>query len=427
MKVLHVLVSSEIKEQVGILQRDLQAGDVLVVSPDKELSAQFKAILDKQLVEKTDARQELDALSVKLKAMCGSEAFHKDVDRILERVYAVLCQGMSLSYQNDSLQTYLNAYLVQVCSLCVASLLGQGKVVDSRDLIICESNNGISVVDWKLTEQNIQGLKKDEVVVVGGAYGRRLTGEISELGKHSSELTANIIASVLKADAVRFYVAGAGAEQTHLSYEEAAQCFSGGFPVYPPAMIPARNAGVPIEVAELDQDGKVVVTIAEVHDSEVTKGISGVFVSEPMSLVTIYGTGLLGSVGISSIIFDLLAKNGINIHFISQSLSEYSISFAVKRVKAELAEGLLKVLVADKKQSQISDLSFTIRPVAIVSVYGQGIKNLPGISGKVYTALGNEGINVIAASQGGEELSISIVIAEENVDKAKVALNALKG
>ena len=140
MKVLHVLVSSEIKEQVGILQRDLQAGDVLVVSPDKELSAQFKAILDKQLVEKTDARQELDALSVKLKAMCGSEAFHKDVDRILERVYAVLCQGMSLSYQNDSLQTYLNAYLVQVCSLCVASLLGQGKVVDSRDLIICESS-----------------------------------------------------------------------------------------------------------------------------------------------------------------------------------------------------------------------------------------------------------------------------------------------
>ena len=428
MKVLHLLVSSQIKEQnVAVIQRDLQDGDVLVVSPDKKLTAQFKAILDKQLVQKTDAQSEISALVSTIKTMCGDAAFHKEVDRIFERVYGVLCQGMSLSYQNDSLHTYLNAYLVQVCSLCVSSLLGRLKVVDSRDLIICESNNGISVVDWKLTEQNIQELQKGEAVVVGGAYGRKITGEISELGKHSSELTANIIASVLKAEAVRFYVTGAGVGQSRLSYEEAAQCFSGGSPVYPPAMIPARNAGVPIQVADFAQDGKVQITISEMRDSEITKGISGVFVSEPMSLVTVYGTGLLGSVGISSIIFDLLAKNGINIHFVSQSLSEYSISFAVKRVKAELAEQLLKVLVDDKKQTQISDLSFSIRPVSIVSVYGQGIKNLPGISGKVYTALGNEGINVIAASQGGEELSISIVIAEENVEKAQAALIALKG
>lgn len=427
MKVFHYLLGSHIKKQdVSVIQRSLKVGDILVVSPEKDLFARYDTILDKQLVEKRDTLQDLNELADMFKTMSTDVSFHKEVDNIFERVYSVLCQGMSLSFQDNSLHTYLKGYLVQMCSRCVSSLIGSCKVVDGRELIICESNNGIPVVDWKLTEQNIKDILKDGIIVVGGAYGRKVTGEISELGKHSSELTANIIGSVLKSDVVRFYVSGVGAEEIHLSYEEAAQCFSGGFPIYPPAMIPARNAEIPIEVADLDEDGKVVIRISPMQDSEIIRDISGVFVSEPMSLVTVYGTGLLGSVGISSIIFDLLAKNGINIHFISQSLSEYSISFAVKRSKAGLAEQLLETLVNDKMHSQISDLSFNIRPVSIVSVYGQGIKNLPGISGKVYTALGNEGINVIAASQGGEELSISIVISEEDVNRAKAALEALK-
>jgi len=427
MKVLHVLFDSHVKQYVDIIRKDLKEGDVLVVSPAKELVGQYEAILKKQLSDKTDTLADIQELAKMFKAYSADESFQEKVDGIFDRVYSILCQGMSLSFQDTSLITYLKSYLVQVCSQCVTSLLGCGNVVDGRELVFCESNNGIPLVDWVLTEKNVKNLPNDRIVVVGGSYGRKVTGETLDLGKHSSELTANIIASILKADVVRFYVPAAGSLSTmRLSYEEAAQCFSGGFPIYPPAMIPSRNAGVSLEVADLDNEGQVIITIAAVQESEVTKGISGVFVSEPMSLVTIYGTGLLGSVGISSIIFDMLARNGINIHFISQSLSEYSISFAVKSVKANLAEQVLMTLVNDKNQSRIGDLSFTVRPVQIVSVYGQGIKNLPGISGKVYTALGNEGINVIAASQGGEELSISIVIDGKDVKKAKAALEALK-
>ncbi len=427
MNTSHLLFSSNILEHLPLVKEHLHSGDILVVSPDKDLTAQFDAILHKQLTEKTDAQSDLLALAASLKAISPDAAFHRTVDTTIQRVYAVLCQGMSLSFQDDSLHTYLSSYLVLLCSQCVASLLATDHVIDGRELIFCESNNGIPVVDWELTEQNIRNLPSDGILIVAGAFGRKVTGETIDLGKHSSELTANIIGSMRGSDVVRFYVPAAGAFDTiHLSFEEAAQCFSGGFPVYPPAMIPARKADLKVEVADLDREGRVVVTIASVADSDVNRGISGVFVSEPMSLVTIYGSGLLGSVGISSIIFDLLARNGINIHFISQSLSEYSISFAVKRVKAPLAEEVLMTLVNDKNQSRLSDLSFTILPVQIVSVYGQGIRNLPGISGKVYTALGNEGINVIAASQGGEELSISIVVSEQDAPRAHSALSSLK-
>lgn len=427
MKVAHVLLDAHIQRYVEVFKKDMKAGDVLVVSPGKELSAQYEAILSKQLVSKRDALGDLKTLGHQFKSLTADAAFHQQVDDFIQRVYAILCQGMSLSFQDNSLSLFLNGQLVYVCSQCMASMLGVERVMDGRDLIICESYNGMPMIDWTLTERNITSLSSDAITVVGGAYGRKVTGETIDLGKHSSELTANIISAILHADVARFYVRSyAYAESQNLSYEEAAQCFSGGVPVYPPTMLPARNAGVVLEVADLDWDGTVFVTISGHHDQEVVRGISGVFVSEPMSLVTVYGTGLLGSVGISSVIFERLAKKGINIHFISQSLSEYSISFAVKRMKESLAEDELKALIDDKAQTRLFDLSYTTRPVGILSVYGQGMRNIPGISGKIYTALGNEGINVVAASQGGEELSISIVVEEKDTARAKAALLALK-
>ena len=427
MKVFHVLLDSHVKEYVNVLKENVKDNDVLVVSPGKELSAQYEAILGKQLQGKRDALGDLKALGYEFKSLSTDEAFHQQVDAFIERVYAILCQGMSLSFQDNSLGTFLKGHLVLICSQCVASLLGVTRVIDGRDLILCESNNGLPVIDWTLTEKNIMTLAQAGASVVAGAYGRKVTGETIDLGKHSSELTANIIGALLHAEVVRFYVHTFDYnESDSLSYEEAAQCFSGGVPIYPPTMLPARNAGVALEVADLDRDGQVFVTISAHHEQEVVRGISGVFASEPMSLVTLYGTGLLGSVGISSVIFERLAKKGINIHFISQSLSEYSISFAVKRMKESLAEDVLKALIDDKAQTRLFDLSYTTRPVGILSVYGQGMRNIPGISGKIYTALGNEGINVVAASQGGEELSISIVVEEKDAERAKKALLALK-
>jgi aspartokinase/homoserine dehydrogenase 1 len=144
-----------------------------------------------------------------------------------------------------------------------------------------------------------------------------------------------------------------------------------------------------------------------------------------MTLLTVYGSGLLGSVGISSALFGILAKEGVNIHFISQSVAEYSISFAVKRPDTEQAKRALDALISNTFRSSFTDLSYTSVPVEIVSVFGQGMRHVPGISGRVYSALGAAGVNVVASSQGGEELSISVVVGEADAQKAKEALERL--
>ena len=435
MKVYHLLLSTEHPDAVRALGARMGEGDVLVAAPEKNLVERYDAIIEKQLVQRRDALKALSALAADLKGLAASDAFNEEADILIDRIHTVLCQGMSLSFRDNSLTDYLNAFLVQLCGKCVASMLCGSTFLDGRELVTCESTGGIPVVDRALTEAEIgkrfgvmpgasgKGYgasgkgsgtsgKATGMTVVAGSYGRKVTGETVDLGIAGSELTANILGAALKAESVCFCVEGftySGIPE--LTYEEAAQRFSGGVPVYPPAMLPARSAGLTLEVA--GADGKPLLTILPAGKAA-RKGITGVVTSGPMTLFTVYGTGLLGSIGISSAIFGALARDGVNIHFISQSLSEYSISFAVRRASAKAAEQAVKSLIG----ARMSDISYDCRPVEIVSVFGQGMRNVPGISGRVYSALGEAGVNVVAASQGGEELSISIVVDESAAVKA---------
>ena len=151
-------------------------------------------------------------------------------------------------------------------------------------------------------------------------------------------------------------------------------------------------------------------------------GIAGVICSEEMELYTVFGTGLLGTIGVASSIFGALAEAGVNIHFISQALSEYSITFAVSSHQTEKAEKALKKIIA---ASTSPDLYFDRCAVAVLSVYGSQMQNRPGVSGKVFGALGAAGVNILASSQGGEQLSISIVVAASDAAAAKAALEKL--
>ena len=150
--------------------------------------------------------------------------------------------------------------------------------------------------------------------------------------------------------------------------------------------------------------------------------VSGIIADKNLDLVTVYGTGLLGQVGASSSIFSSLAKAGINIRFISQTSSEYAISFAVDAKDRDKVISVIDSLITENPLMPMDDVVMLNREVGIVTVYGSRMKNIPGVSGKVFSTLGEAGVNVIAAAQGGEELSISVVLDVNDVDMAAKAL-----
>lgn len=416
MKVFHFLFTASCGPAIQALAEQVAPGDVVVVALDNSVRQQVTKVIRKQFIEKADAMPELAALADDFKLAAPAVEYAAYVDRAMDRMEIFLYEGMTLRMEGDDFRYYLTAMVVDLAARAVSSLIPGSQMFDGRSLVI-SSEGGI---EQEATVARLKELPADRVSVVAGGFGRGDAGETVALRRTGSEVTAAMVAAARGADQLVFIVWNYDpAGITALSYEEAAQRFAVGRPVYPPALYPARRCGIPVVIK--DVDGSVLMNIS--GEVAVRKdAIAGVICSEPMNLFTIIGTGLQGTVGVASSIFGALAARRVNIHFISQALSEYSITFAVAQSQTAAAEAALNEVLA---AATSPDLYFTSCPVAILSVYGGQMLNRPGVSGKVYGALGAAGVNVLASSQGGEQLSISIVVAAEDASAAEAALSAL--
>src|SRR6478735_3016680 len=151
----------------------------------------------------------------------------------------------------------------------------------------------------------------------------------------------------------------------------------------------------------------------------IIKGISSM---NRISLLSVEGSGLIGVVGVSMRLFGTLAKEKINVILISQASSEHSICFAVESQFSAQAKSAIE------KEFQYEIRNNEMNPVvveterAIVAIVGENMKHNPGTSGKMFSALGKNGVNVYAIAQGSSELNISVVVEQADVSKA---LNSL--
>ncbi|MCL4270445.1 MAG: ACT domain-containing protein, partial [Anaerolineales bacterium] len=142
-------------------------------------------------------------------------------------------------------------------------------------------------------------------------------------------------------------------------------------------------------------------------------------------LITIEGRGMLGVPGVAARAFGAVASTGTSVPLITQASSEQSICFAVP---AELAESVLsalqKTFVREIEDEDI-DRVWSTEDVSIVTVVGAGMRHTPGISGKVFSKLGNDGVNVLAIAQGSSEVSISLVVDATDTENAVRTLHEL--
>jgi len=186
-------------------------------------------------------------------------------------------------------------------------------------------------------------------------------------------------------------------------------------------MIPAFLKKIPIVIKntfEPDFAGTVIR-----HDCKPSnlpiKGISSI---NNISILNLEGSGMVGKSGFSGRLFSLLAREQINIILITQSSSEHSITFAVQPGDSERARQVIEQefeleLLAKKLEHVVIEEN-----LAIIAVVGENMKQTPGVSGKLFHALGRNGVNVRAIAQGSSEYNISVIISAHDLAKA---LNAV--
>jgi aspartokinase/homoserine dehydrogenase 1 len=145
------------------------------------------------------------------------------------------------------------------------------------------------------------------------------------------------------------------------------------------------------------------------------KGISNI---NDIALLTLQGNGMVGIPGFSKRLFETLAQEKINIILITQASSEHSICFGINESEAEKAK-----LAVDKTfENEIAlhkiDPIHLETGLSIVAIVGDNMKNHQGISGKMFSALGKNNVNIRAIAQGASERNISAAIDKKDVKKA---------
>ncbi len=305
--------------------------------------------------------------------------------------------------------------------------------VDSREVIKTDSNFGGAKIIHDITTKNIKEHFKNKanVQIVTGFVSSNEEGVTTTLGRGGSDYTASILAAALDAEEVEIWTDVSGVMTADprkvksaftlpaISYNEAMELSHFGAKViYPPTLQPVFTKKIPIRIKNTfkpeDHGTFISEKSGEVNPMRV-KGISSI---GDVSLVSVEGSGLIGMTGFSARLFSCLAQNNINLILITQASSEHSICFAVSPGEGVIAKEVIENEFALEIQAGKLQAVQVEKELSIVAIIGENMKETPGISGRMFNALGQNGINIDAIAQGSSELNVSAVIQKTDISKA---------
>lgn len=303
--------------------------------------------------------------------------------------------------------------------------------LDARKVVRTDNQFGHAKVDFETTNKLIRDHFKhhNDVQIITGFIATSESGQITTLGRSGSDYTAAIFAGALQASSLEIWTDVDGMMTAdprlvkksftvpQMSYEEAMELSHFGAKViFPSTMQPAMAHRIPILVKNtFNPQATGTLISADSVNGKLIKGISSM---NQISLLNVQGSGLLGVVGVSMRLFSTLAKEKINVILISQASSEHSICIAIESHAALAAKSAIeKEFIHEIKDELIDEIKVQSN-LSIVAVVGDGMKHHPGTSGRMFNALGKNGVNVVAIAQGSSERNISTVIQQSDVSKA---------
>ena len=355
-----------------------------------------------------------------------------------------ICEGLQLLHEfSDHTKDALVSMGERLSVPLMHAMLSQRgfKVgrLSALDVVVTDGQYGAAVVDRVRTAENLRQAMADlgpcDVVVMEGFVGRDDQGQVTTLGRGGSDLTASLVASILGAshmekstDVPGMLTADPRVVPTakiidSMSYEEAMElCHFGAKVIYPPTLIPLREAGIPLVIRSTFDTESPGTTISSQPDPGT--GVRGVSSIDGMALVTLVGGGMVGIPGYSRRMFMALSMRQVNVVLITQGSSEHSITVAVQESEVDNAlEALNDEFESDIKVGKVEPFRVE-RGLSILALVGDAMHHHTGLSGRAFDALGKNGINIYAIAQGSTERNISIVLQKKDVAKALRALHS---
>ncbi len=304
---------------------------------------------------------------------------------------------------------------------------------NSQDLIITNSNFTKAEVNFDVTNINIQEYFKtvnQQVSILPGFVANSNLGEQTTLGRGGSDFTAAIIAAALKVEQLEIWTDVSGMYTTNpklvkqaypiekISYQEAMELSHFGAKVlYPPTVQPVLDLNIPIHIKNT-MAPDAIGTIISNDNSGVSSTVRGISNISDIALLTLQGSGMIGIPGFSKRLFETLSQEKINVILITQASSEHSICLAIDDGDIDIAKTAIDATFENEIALNKIDPILVENDLSIVALVGDNMKNHQGISGKMFSSLGKNNINIRAIAQGASEKNISAVIDKNDVKKA---------
>lgn len=304
---------------------------------------------------------------------------------------------------------------------------------DSRELIVTNSNFTAAEVDFAATTESIRQFfasTDHNLFLLPGFIAADKKGITTTLGRGGSDYTAAILAACLDASNLEIWTDVSGMMTAdprltanariipHISYQEAMELSHFGAKViYPPTIQPVMSKAIPVWIKNTfaPQDEGTLIESVATRNGNIVRGISSI---NNIALLSLEGSGMIGIPGFSKRLFEALSNERINVILITQSSSEHSICVAVDASAAAAAKQVVDAAFANEITLQKVEPLAIENELSIVALVGENMKSHPGISGRMFSAMGRNGVNIRAIAQGSSEKNISAVISTKDVRKA---------
>lgn len=305
-------------------------------------------------------------------------------------------------------------------------------LIDPVEYLFAKGEPLEAMVDVEISTQNFRqkSLPQGHVNIMPGFTAGNDKGELVTLGRNGSDYSAAVLAACLRADCCEIWTDVDGVYNCDprlvddarllksLSYQEAMELsYFGASVLHPKTIAPIAQFHIPCLIKNSFNPQGAGTLIGQ-DTGEDKLAIKGITTLNDLTMVNVSGPGMKGMVGMASRVFGAMSSAGVSIVLITQSSSEYSISFCIEAQDKALAQkALADAFELELKDGLLEPVDF-IDNVAIVTLVGDGMRTSRGVASQFFSSLAEVNVNIVAIAQGSSERAISAVIPEDKISES---------
>ena len=299
------------------------------------------------------------------------------------------------------------------------------KFVDAADWVFFKMDG---TVDKEKSYAALRELAGDESVVIPGFYGKMPDGNIKTFTRGGSDITGALAAAALDADIYENWTDVSGILMAdprivenpetipEVTYDELRELsYSGAQVLHEGTIFPVREKSIPLNIRNTNAPGDDGTMIKESFDTPVNpdRFITGITGKKNFSIISISKRGLSNEVGILRKILTVLERHNISIDYVPNGIDNVSVVLETDALTPHLYDVLQEI------QAEVNPDTVDVHDqIAVVAAVGRHMAGRPGISGRLFAALGEAGINIRMINQGPDELNIIFGVSNDDFAEA---------